>query len=198
MLKIAFFAVLFVIALIISPWILGGSLIGVVLPVAALLAGAWYIYNRRQKSKGWHMYNKRQESKGHEGIEKQIISRFTERIVQKDVDVAGLGSELRAISQGAGLTETEFRGFLIAAWQSAASAGENFRHMPHILDNLDRASRELSLSQHSSVGTGNRFREKFRTLFEISNGSVPEVSGPRGRNCTRSLAQRQGGLGGTP
>ena len=175
--KIAFFAGFVVIALIISPFVLGGSAIGVVLPVAALLAGAWYVY-KRQKSKGWYnMYDRhrdeREERKeGQKRIEKQIISRFTERIVQKDVDVAGFISELRALAQGAGSTETEFRSFLSAAWRSAASAGKNFRYMPHILDNLDLARRDLSLPQDPSV------REKFRTLFEISNGSLPEFSGP--------------------
>ena len=178
MVKKALFAGFCVIVLvIISPWILGGNLIGVVLPVAALLAGAWYVY-KRQKSKGWYSMNDRhrgereERKEGQTRIEKQIISRFTERIVQKDVDVAGLISELRVLAQGAGSTETEFRSFLSAAWRSAASAGKNFRYMPHILDNLELARRELPLPQDPSV------REKFRTLFENSNGSVPEFSGP--------------------
>ena len=177
MLKALFAGFCVIVLVIISPWILGGNLIGVVLPVAALLAGAWYVY-KRQKSKGWYsMYDRhrgeREERKeGQTRIEKQIISRFTERIVQKDVDVAGLISELRVLGQGAGSTETEFRSFLSAACRSAASAGKNFRYMPHILDNLELARRELSLRHDPSV------REKFRMLFEISNGSVPQFSGP--------------------
>ena len=47
MLKIAFFAVFCLIALMITSLIFPGA-IGVVLPVAALLAGAWYMYKRIQ------------------------------------------------------------------------------------------------------------------------------------------------------
>ena len=179
MLKIAFFAVFCLIALMITSLIFPGA-IGVVLPVAALLAGAWYMFKRIQRQRASEMYKTTPGLRASEKVKKQpnpVISRFSERIVQRDVDVAGLISELRDLCQGAGLTETEFRTFIVDAWQVAANAGANSRHMPHILDNLDRARRELSLSYGEFGPTGSQFHEKFRTLFEISNGSVPEFSG---------------------